>query len=509
MAARMNDAEAIMWTVESDPFLRSDFMNVTLLERPPDPAWLRAAVGRSIAAFPPLRQRVARPPLGLAPPEWVDDADFDLDYHLRRLSVPPPGGLRQLLDLAATLAAAPLDRVRPLWELTVVEGLQGGRAAALQRVHHSLTDGVGGMKLLRTLFDRTPGDPGTGGTAPPDPRVWRHPEIFSPGDAAPGPLDGWLAPTGPGDAAGDPGWRGLDRLASPLGGMGSALAYRLGQGLAAARKGVQIAFTVPHLPAEELRLLAERARRTARSVADQVVVSGGPLSPLMLGRSLARHFETLDLDLAAVRRAGRLLGGGRNDVFVAGVTGGLLAYHERMGAPCEALRMAVPVSLRAGAGPLGRNHFAPARAVVPLGPKDPAERLLRTRDVLREVAAEPGMSLAESLAGLLTLLPPPVLVPALRAQAHTVDFTASIVPGLRSSRYLGGARVEASWPMGPRVGCAVNLTLLAYDYRLYLGINLDPAAITDPQAFMSCLETSFEDLLDASGPSSVPHGGTR
>ena len=95
MAARMNDAEAIMWAVESDPFLRSDFMNVTLLDRPPDPARLRAGVARSIAAFPPLRQRVARPPLGLAPPEWVDDVDFDVEYHLRRLSVPAPGSVRQ------------------------------------------------------------------------------------------------------------------------------------------------------------------------------------------------------------------------------------------------------------------------------------------------------------------------------------------------------------------------------------------------------------------------------
>jgi diacylglycerol O-acyltransferase / wax synthase len=497
MAARMNDAEAIMWTVESDPFLRSDFMNVTLLDRPPDAARLRAAIGRSITAFPPLRQRVARPPLGLAPPEWVDDPDFDLGYHVRRVAVLPPGGLRQLLDLAAALATAPLDRARPLWELTVVEGLVGGRTAALQRVHHSLTDGIGGMKLLRMLFDRTPGEPGTGGAATLDPHVWRHPEIFSPADTPRGPLEGWLGPVPPGDLDGDPPWPALDRLASPLGGVGSALAYRFGQGLAAARKGVELASTLPLCTADELRLLAERARRTARSVADQMVVSGGALSPLMVGRSLARHFETLSLDLAAVRRAGHLLGGGRNDVFVAGVTGAFLAYHEQMGVPCEALRMAVPVSLRAGPGPLGRNHFALARVVVPLGPKDPAERLLRTRDVLRAVAAEPGMSLAESLAGLVSLLPPPLLVPALRAQARTVDFATSIVPGLRSPRYLAGARVEGSWPMGPRLGCGVNLTLLACDDQLHLGINLDPAAITDPPAFLSCLHTSFEDLLEA------------
>src|SRR5947208_98532 len=91
MAARMNDAEAIMWAVESDPFLRTDFTNVTLLESAPDFDQLRTGLERAIDAFPPLRQRVARPPLGLAPPQWADDPDFDLEYHLRRLSLPPPG----------------------------------------------------------------------------------------------------------------------------------------------------------------------------------------------------------------------------------------------------------------------------------------------------------------------------------------------------------------------------------------------------------------------------------
>src|SRR6185295_20164444 len=112
MAARMNDSEAIMWMVESDPFLRTDFTNITLLSSPPDTAWLRAGLERAIDSFPPLRQRVARPPLGLAPPVWADDPDFDLGYHMRHLSLPPPGETRQLLDLAAQLAAMPLDRAR-------------------------------------------------------------------------------------------------------------------------------------------------------------------------------------------------------------------------------------------------------------------------------------------------------------------------------------------------------------------------------------------------------------
>ncbi|MGH9003566.1 MAG: wax ester/triacylglycerol synthase domain-containing protein, partial [Acidimicrobiia bacterium] len=197
----MNDAEAIMWAVESDPFLRSDFMNLMLLDGPPDPRRLRAGIEAVIAVYPPLRQRVVRPPLGLAPPTWVDDPDFDLEYHLRHLAVPPPGTHRQLLDLAAVVAAHPLDRSRPLWELTVVEGLEGGGTAVLQRVHHSLTDGMGGMKLLRAVLDRTPG--GEGDPTAPDPAVWRHPEIYNPAEEVPAsgprpPVTGdWPAPGAP------------------------------------------------------------------------------------------------------------------------------------------------------------------------------------------------------------------------------------------------------------------------------------------------------------------------
>src|SRR5206468_11819410 len=117
---------------------------------------------------------------------------------------------------------------------------------------------------------------------------------------------------------------------------------------------------------------------------------------------------------------------------------------------------------------VGGNRFAPARMVVPLGPRDPAKRVDAVCRALEAVAAEPGLTMDEGLAGLISLLPASVLVPALRAQARTVDFAASIVPGLRSGRLMAGASVEASWPMGPRVGCAVNFTLLTCDDRLHL-----------------------------------------
>lgn len=483
MPARMNDAEAIMWAVESDPFLRSDFLNLVLLDRSPDLGALRAGLERMIAAYPPLRQRVVRPPLGLAPPVWADDADFDLGYHLRRVAVPRPGTHRQLLDLAAEVAAPPIDRARPLWELIVVEGLEEGRAGVLQRVHHSLTDGMGGMKLVRMLLDR---NPSTSQTAAPNSQVWRHPEIYDPIAEGSAPVAGWSPPP-------ETAWPGSQ---SPLAGFAGALGYRVGQGLSAARKGMELVARLPGLSPEELRSLADDASRTARSVADQVLVSGGPLSPLLAGRSLARRYETYTLDLGLVRAAARAANATRNALFVAGVTGAFGAYHERLGVPSDALRMAIPLTLRGGTGPVGGNHFAPARVVVPLAPKDPAKRLAVTAELLETLAGEPGFDLAEPLSRLISLVPAPLLAPVVRAQAATVDFAASIVPGLRSRRFLGGAEVLGSWPLGPRLGCAANLTLLTCGDRLDLGINLDPAAVGDPEVFMECLADSFAALLD-------------
>ncbi|MGH9032198.1 MAG: wax ester/triacylglycerol synthase domain-containing protein, partial [Acidimicrobiia bacterium] len=149
----MSDTEAIMWAVEKDPALRSDFTNITILEGAPDETRIRAKIDAALEDIPRLRQRVVSPPLRLAPPEWCDDPTLDLDYHLRKVAVPAPGGTRELLDLAAQCSATPLDRSRPLWEFTLVEGLEGGRTALLQKVHHAVTDGVGGLRLSLSLVD--------------------------------------------------------------------------------------------------------------------------------------------------------------------------------------------------------------------------------------------------------------------------------------------------------------------------------------------------------------------
>ena len=149
----MSASEAVMWAVEKDPALRSDFANITVLDQAPSERRLHATIRRALAAIPRLGERVVSPPLRIAPPEWRPDPTFDLEYHLRHVAVPEPGTMRELLDLAASITGPPLDRSRPLWEFTLIEGLEGGRCALLQRMHHTITDGVGAMKLSLSLVD--------------------------------------------------------------------------------------------------------------------------------------------------------------------------------------------------------------------------------------------------------------------------------------------------------------------------------------------------------------------
>src|SRR5262249_38610927 len=149
---RMSDVEALMWNLEKDPFLASSFATVTLLDQSPDLDRLRARLAHAVSVVPRLRQRVV-PALGrLAPPEWQDDPNFDLDYHIRHIALPAPGTERMLFDLAVGLEAAPLDRTRPLWEFTVIDG--GGDGAALfQKIHHRVTDGEGGVGMSAEFID--------------------------------------------------------------------------------------------------------------------------------------------------------------------------------------------------------------------------------------------------------------------------------------------------------------------------------------------------------------------
>ncbi|HUF83137.1 MAG TPA: wax ester/triacylglycerol synthase family O-acyltransferase [Acidimicrobiia bacterium] len=455
---RMSDAEAIMWAVEKDPALRSDFTNITVLDGRPDEGRIRAKLDAALADIPRLAQRVVAPPLRLAPPEWRDDPTLDLDYHLRKVAAPAPGGTRELLDVAAAFSATPLDRSRPLWEFTLVEGLEGGRTALLQKVHHAVTDGVGGVKLSLSLVDFEP-----------DPASERVEE------AARAPVDP------------------VNRT-TPLDVLSDALTFNVRNRFEGARRGIEAAGRFVAHPDEARRGLAGAAA-LAGSVRRQVLVTEPSRSELLRPRSLGRRFEVLQVPLDEAKRAASSLGGSLNDLFVTAVAGALGSYHDRMGEPCDELRMAMPVNLRTDRGEAAGNNFAPSRVLVPVAPKEPAARFEVIRQRIADVRREPALGAAGSLAGLLSALPTALLVTLTRSQARTIDFATSNLRGSPVDLYVGGARIAANFPMGPRTGCALNVTLLSYKGSLDLGLNLDPAAVTDPAALVECLDESFAALL--------------
>lgn len=453
---RMSDAEAVMWAVEKDPALRSDFCNLTLLDAVPEEKRLRATCERALVAIPRLRQRVVSAPLRIVPPEYRDDPDFDLDYHVRRVAVPPPGDHRALLDLCEQIAEAPFDRSRPLWEFTLVEGLAGGRAAFVQKVHHTISDGVGGLRLSLALLDasRDPGRVAPADLPPLDPGP-RHPAALL-----------------------------REAVADAVGRAGHAV-----HGLAAGAAG-----TVTH--PERVPTYAIDAARAVASISRQGLVTDRARSDVMTERSLRLHLATMALPMPDVKRAARSLGGTVNDVFVTGIAAALGRYHARHGSSVDTLRMAMPVSTR-GRNDTAANRFAPARTLVPIQPADPLTLFATVRERLGAAKHEPALQLVEGLAGLVSSLPTALLVALTRNQARTIDFAASNLRGSPAPLYLAGARIEQNFPFGPRAGTALNVSTLGYCETLGMGFNVDPAAVSDVDGLLVDVELAFDALLGA------------
>jgi hypothetical protein len=146
-ARHMSDAEALMWNVEQDPWLNPNGAVIILLDHPPDAEQFARRLRYAVAEVPRLRERVI-PSLGrLSPPTWVTDPEFDFGYHVRHLSLPPPGSLRELYDLATRLYEDPFDRTRPLWQFVIIDGVDSGRGAVFWKVHHTISDGIGLVRL--------------------------------------------------------------------------------------------------------------------------------------------------------------------------------------------------------------------------------------------------------------------------------------------------------------------------------------------------------------------------
>jgi WS/DGAT/MGAT family acyltransferase len=451
---RMTDVEALMWNLEKDPHLSASMAMLTTFDQPPDPERLRARIERAVSTVPRLHQRVV-PALGrLAPPEWREDPDFDLDHHLRWVALPAPGSMRQLLDLTSRIVHDPFDRTRPLWEFVVVEGLEGGRAAMVQKLHHTITDGKGGVRLSEQFIDLE-----RDATEP-----------MAPARPVPEPLDAGL-----------------------LGTTADTLTHNLRRGLGIARRGVAEVATLARHP-ERLPGLGRDAADLAGSALRQVAVTDPARSSLWTERTLRRRIEVLRVPFEDAKRAAKALGGTLNDLFVTAAAGGAGAYHRAAGFPVDQLRISMPVSTRTDRT-AGGNAFTPARVLVSAGIEDPVARFAVIRDELATTRHERALGAADGFAGLANLLPTSLVVRMARQQVETVDFAASNVRGAPFPLYIAGARMEGNFPIGPIGGTAWNLTLMTYNGNLDMGLNVDAGAVEDPEALRDAIETEFALLL--------------
>ncbi len=452
----LGDADALMWSIDRDPALRSTIVTALVLDRAPAWSDVLARLERGTRLIPRLRQRVVEPLLRIGPPAWSADPDFDLAYHARRVRAPKPRSFDTVLEIAATAAMGDFDRARPLWELTLVEGLPEGRAAVVLKVHHSMSDGIGGMKLLLMLFDLEPepGDPG------PDP----EPAVL-------------------------PSFSRTDLLSHGI----EWQARRGAETAASVASGARDAFRA--LRDDALRSI-ERAARTAGSVAKFLAPAPTPMSHVTAPRGLDRRVSVLDLPLDDLKRAAKSAGATLNDAYVAGVLGGLRRYHLARGAgDLDELRMMMPINIRADTAALGGNHFTTARLVVPLAIDDPEERVRELSSRCKRLRAEPAVALSDQLATLLNRLPRRVATAMFASLLKGADFITSNVPGSPFPLYLCGAEVQQMFAFGPLSGSAANVVLVSYCGTCCIGVNTDPRAIPDTEAFADDLRVGFDEVL--------------
>jgi WS/DGAT/MGAT family acyltransferase len=453
MTEFMSQTDAFTWAMESDPRLRSTVVTVIMLDRSPDWDVVRSRFEVLSRNLPIWRQRVVESPPP-TPPRWEDAPDFDISFHLRRVSAPEPGNLGGVLEMARVAAMSDFDRARPLWTATLIEGLDGGGAAVLCKFHHGLTDGVGGVQIAMHLFDLSE-----------EPRAVDSVEA------------------------------GTEEPAVHQRGLLSDYVDVLKYDLSLVRQAVTSAagaaptllFNAIRNPLQAVSDAGEMAASVYRTV--RPVTETG--SPLMKERTMIRKLGVHEVSFPRLKEAAHNGGGALNDAFVAGIAGGLRRYHEQHGVTVGDLHLTMPISVRTEGDDEGGNRITLARFDVPVGIADPAERIAETRARTTKVRNERSTPYIQLIAGAMNLMPRWYIGSVLR----NVDFLASDVPGVPVPVYLAGAKVLVQYAFGPTIGSAVNVTLLTYVDNCALGIDVDTGAIPDFDEFYECLVAGFDEVL--------------
>jgi diacylglycerol O-acyltransferase / wax synthase len=433
---------------------RSTVMAIFTLRTTPEPAAVVMAFDRATRLVKRLRQRVVAPVVPISRPYWIVDPDFDIRYHVRHLRLPEPGGRQALLDFAQQLGQVPLDPARPLWEATLVSGLDDGSAALLLKFHHAITDGQGGAQLLRTLF-----------TDCADPELDELPP-------APGVED----------------VTALDLTRQRLG----QLPLELAGGAVDAVRGTvsAVAGGLRH-PRSTVSGVVGYLQSLQRTLAP-----GPESSPALRRRGIRRQYLTLEVPFDDVRRAAKAVGGSVNDVYIAAVAGGLARYHAGIGVPVGDLPISMPVSIRRPEDPLDSNRFAGIRIAAPVGVADVAERVQLIGLRVRAARDERAIEAFSAVAPLASRLPMWLTESLLAGQQSQTDVQASNVPGWPEPVYLAGAEMTGSYSFAPLAGTAMMIVMATYAGRCCLAVNADAEAVVDPVLLEESLRAALAEVVD-------------
>jgi WS/DGAT/MGAT family acyltransferase len=447
----------------------------------------------------PLRRRLAEVPLGLDHPFWINDPDFDLQFHVRHTAVPPPGSDEQLANVVGRIVARPLDRRRPLWLSYVIEGLAGNRFAVLTVFHHAAVDGASGMELLTLMLDEHP----EGREIPPPDEPWQP-------DRVPSDL-GLLARTS----------LGLVRKPARAVLLGTQTAREIGQ---ATRNPALIA-------------TAQQVRRSLRGPLGTVLNLGRnrgedrdppprlpsvrpPRTPFNRPIGPHRKLAIGSASLDAAKAIKNAHGATVNDVVLAACAGGLrtwLARHDAL--PDDPLVALVPVSIRTGEETdRWTNRVSMLSTVLPTDEADPVERV---RQVHASMASSKDMFRAlpaERLTDFAEFPPPAVFARAVRLSARLHlgsrlvpgNVVISNVPGPRRPLYAArGARLEHYFPVSVITeGQGLNITVQSYLDRLDFGLLCDPDLVPDLDAMLEFILTDLDALARSTGWTPAPASQT-
>ena len=403
--------------------------------------------------IPRYRQRLRESPLGLTNPVWVDDADFELEWHVRQATLPAPGGDSELAAYLARETSRRLDRSRPLWELHVVEGLAGERVALVPKMHHALVDGIGAIDVGTVLLDPSPQPL----EVPPAQGPW-EPEPYDPA-------------------------RHLARLAAtPF-----VRAQRLLLDTA-----VRALETRPRDVAEELRSATELAVELAR------VRPQAPMTPLNREISPNRRFALTRCDLATLKAVGKAAGGTVNDALLDAVTGMLRRYLAGIEPERPPVAL-VPVSVRtADESAEAGNRIATVFVDLPVDQPDPVERVRRLAAVTRELKGSAAVRAGAMLVGAAGWAPPAVSAMLARAMAgaRAFNLVVSNIPGPQQPFFLAGRRMREVFPAVPLnpANQGLSVGIVSYDGGVYFGLLADRELDPPLAVAAGALEQSLDEL---------------